>query len=575
MAVAIEKAGRKQGSKQGLAAVLDFAVGSHARAAAVLLTVALLCFLPGLFAIPPIDRDEARFAQASKQMVESRDYIDIRFQDEVRYKKPVGIYWLQSGVVNAASALGVAQALTTIGIYRIPSLIGAVGAVLMTYWTALAFVSRRAAVLAGLLIASSLMLSIEARLAKTDAVLLLTVVAAMGALARVYLPEQRQRLAGRAAWTIPAIFWTALAAGVLVKGPLILMFVGLAVATIVIKERSLRWLTALRPLPGLLWFAVLVLPWFITILRLAGETFIAGSAGEDMLPKIFSSQEGHGAPPGYYLLLFWVTFWPGATLAGLAAPAVFAARREPVTKFLLAWLLPAWVLFELVVTKLPHYVLPLYPAVAILIAGALDKQLLSRRPALVRGTIWWFLFPLLIGTLGLVALVVVGRQFGLLAWPLLSGAVVMGMLAWRFYDVDKPEDLLRRAVAAGILLWAAAFGVVVPAMGPVFPSVTLARILRDSGCTQPLAASTTGFQEPSLIFLAGTSTRLTNGIGAAEFLRAGDCRFAFVDAGEQRSFLQRADAIGLRYSSGPRIDGINISKGRAITIAVYRSGAAP
>src|SRR5688572_25541383 len=139
MAVAIEKAGRKQGSKQGLAAVLDFAVGSHARAAAFLLTVALLCFLPGLFAIPPIDRDEARFAQASKQMVESRDYIDIRFQDEVRYKKPVGIYWLQSGVVNAASALGIAQALTTIGIYRIPSLIGAVGAVLMTYWTALAF----------------------------------------------------------------------------------------------------------------------------------------------------------------------------------------------------------------------------------------------------------------------------------------------------------------------------------------------------------------------------------------------------------------------------------------------------
>ena len=76
MAVAIEKAGRKQGSKQGLAAILDFAVGSHARAAAVLLAVALLCFLPGLFAIPPIDRDEARFAQASKQMVESRDYID-------------------------------------------------------------------------------------------------------------------------------------------------------------------------------------------------------------------------------------------------------------------------------------------------------------------------------------------------------------------------------------------------------------------------------------------------------------------------------------------------------------------
>ena len=67
---------------------------------------ALLAFLPGFFQIPPIDRDEARFAQATKQMVESGDYVDIRFQDEVRYKKPVGIYWLQAGVVKAASALG-------------------------------------------------------------------------------------------------------------------------------------------------------------------------------------------------------------------------------------------------------------------------------------------------------------------------------------------------------------------------------------------------------------------------------------------------------------------------------------
>ena len=67
---------------------------------AVLLVVALLNILPGFFAIPPTDRDEARFAQATKQMIESGDYIDIRFQDEVRYKKPVGIYWLQAAVVQ-------------------------------------------------------------------------------------------------------------------------------------------------------------------------------------------------------------------------------------------------------------------------------------------------------------------------------------------------------------------------------------------------------------------------------------------------------------------------------------------
>ncbi len=72
--------------------------------------VSLLCFLPGFFSIPPVDRDEARFAQATKQMVESGDYIDIRFQDEVRYKKPVGIYWLQAAIVRGAEALGVEEA---------------------------------------------------------------------------------------------------------------------------------------------------------------------------------------------------------------------------------------------------------------------------------------------------------------------------------------------------------------------------------------------------------------------------------------------------------------------------------
>ena len=83
----------------GLVRVVDFAVGSHTRATLLLIVAGLLFFLPGFFTIPPVDRDEARFAQATKQMVESNDFVDIRFQDEVRYKKPVGIYWAQAAVV--------------------------------------------------------------------------------------------------------------------------------------------------------------------------------------------------------------------------------------------------------------------------------------------------------------------------------------------------------------------------------------------------------------------------------------------------------------------------------------------
>ena len=172
---------------RGLATFVDFAAASHAKAVGLLLVISLLAFLPGFFQIPPVDRDEARFAQATKQMVETGDYVDIRFQNDVRYKKPVGIYWLQAAMVKAAGALGLTEAPRTIWLYRIPSLIGALGAVLLTYWTALAFVSRRAAILAGIMLTTSILIGVEARLAKTDAMLLLTTVAAMGAMARVYL----------------------------------------------------------------------------------------------------------------------------------------------------------------------------------------------------------------------------------------------------------------------------------------------------------------------------------------------------------------------------------------------------
>lgn len=563
---------RRGAAPRSLTAVVDFAIVSHVRAVAVLLVVCLLAFLPGFFSIPPIDRDEARFAQATKQMLETGDYVDIRFQNEVRYKKPVGIYWMQAAVVKTANAFGLQSALTSIWLYRIPSLVGAVGAVLLTYWTALALVSRRAALLAGLMLASCVLLGIERLMAKTDAMLLMTVVAAMGALARVYEPgdnEERHKGETRG-WAIPAIFWTALAAGVLLKGPLILMVVGLAALTLGIVDRSAQWLRKLKPLVGIAWLAVLVMPWFVAIYARTHGEFFAESIGEDLFSKIFAAQETHGAPPGYYFVLFWLTFWPGAMLTALAAPHVWETRRQWASKFLLAWLLPSWLLLEAVVTKLPHYVLPLYPAVAILTAQAVDARMLSHRRWLVLGTMWWFVVPALAAIAGLAALVIIGRQFGLVAWPLFGASVVMGLLAWRLYGVDGAEHALLRAVTASVLMAIALFAFVVPTLGYLFPSLALARAMRESGCREPVAAAV-GYQEPSLVFLAGTETRLTNGIGAAEFLRGGACRFAFIEARDERSFAQRADAIGLRYAAGPRIEAVNLSTGQRLTIAVYRS----
>jgi 4-amino-4-deoxy-L-arabinose transferase-like glycosyltransferase len=550
------------------AGAIEFVTVSHIRAAAFLVLCGLVLFLPGFFNIPPIDRDEARFAQATKQMVETGDFVDIRFQDEVRYKKPVGIYWLQAAAVETASAVGLPRAQVRIWLYRIPSLIGAIGAVLLTYWTALAFVTRRGAILAALILCSSVLLGAEARLAKTDAMLLLTVVAAMGALARVYLSWQRGDDPIRPPLSYPAIFWTALAAGILLKGPLILMFVGLTVVTLAIVDRSASWLWRLRPLSGVIWMMLLVLPWFIAIFWRAGETFFADSIGGDMLSKV-AAQESHGAPPGVYLLLFWVTFWPGAPLAGMAAPAAWRARREPGAQFLLAWLIPSWIVFEAVLTKLPHYVLPLYPAIAILTIGALERRVLSRS-WLRRGAAWWFLVPALASVIAVVAAIMLTRQPVFLAWPFIAGALIFGLFAWWLYDDNRAELSLLNAVVAAMFLATSVYGLVIPALTPLFPSAEVARALRNVVCVGPKAAAA-GFHEPSLVFMTGTSTLLTDGSGAADFLRQGSCRFALVEQRSERGFAQRAEAIGLRYNVAKRIEGYNISQGRAISIAIFRS----
>ena len=114
----------------------------------------------------------------------------------------------------------------------------------------------------------------------------------------------------------------------------------------------------------------------------------------------------------------------------------------------------------------------------------------------------------------------IDRSLVLGAWPLFALAVGRGLLAWQLYEEDGAERALARAVAGWVLVAIAIYGLVVPALGPLFPSAALEQVLRRSGCSYPLAASA-GYDEPSLVFLAGTATRLTDPSGAADFLREG------------------------------------------------------
>ena len=132
----------------------------HLRNISIILVLSLVLFLPGIEKLPPLDRDEARFAQASKQMLETGDYIDIRFQETPRYKKPAGAYWIQAASVQMLSP----NDATLIWAYRIPSVIAAIASVFLTYAIACLFLSSTSSLFAGILLAASFLLNAEAHM---------------------------------------------------------------------------------------------------------------------------------------------------------------------------------------------------------------------------------------------------------------------------------------------------------------------------------------------------------------------------------------------------------------------------
>ena len=541
-----------------------------------LVLVALAMLIPGFFTLPPMDRDEPRFAQASKQMLETSDFVAIRFGDEARNKKPVGIHWLQAAAVGTADLLHVPNARQRIWIYRVPSLLGAILAVLLTYWAALPIVEARSAVLAAVLLAATPLLGVEARLATTDAVLAATVTAVMGALVRVYLADEvtRRRLVGNA-----IVFWAGLGIGILIKGPINPLIPSLAAIVLSLRQRSAQWLWGLRPLPGLVVCLLIVLPWFVLILLKTNGTFFTDAVGHDLLGKVAGGQEMHGAPPGFYLATVWLTAWPFAPFTALAVPSLWRSWRDPKIACLLAWCVPLWLILEGVVTKLVHYALPLYPALAILAVLGVERATEAGRS--YRAASGWVLFLLLATVPTVVLALVFGGQGRL--WvldPLATGVAVLAMatavwLAWRARQVlleQRPRAAMLLAALAAVPLYLFVYGWLL--LPSVAPSLAVSpRLVReaeaDLGPTCPHPGyATVGSREPSLMFATNEKLLMTDPLGAARFLDDSSCRVAFVEAREEQAFKAALDpAAGIRLAS--RVDGVAVNGGRKLDIGVY------
>ncbi len=559
--------------------------GLAKRPFAVLAVLGLLLWLPGVLSLPALDRDESRFAQSSRQMVESGDVVDIRFGHVPRYKKPIGIYWLQAAATKLAGP-GNQGRDDRIWTYRLPSLLGGVAASWLTVWCALAVAGTEAAFLAGLLMLGTVLLTAEASIATTDAVLLACVLAVQGVLLRLY------RAAREAEFPAPSHRivmwgWAALGFGILVKGPVVLAVAAVTLTGLVgwdwwdgrrnrpadapPGDPAWAWLSVLKSWRGLLLVLLLILPWLIAITIQSRGAFFEESLGNDFAAKMAGGQESHGGWPGYYLLLSAASFWP-AILFVLPGVALAVARRaEPTIRFLLVWAGTWWLVVELIPTKLPHYVIHAYPPLAILAA----LFVLNPKPARFLAPARWIAFvQFVIGACLLTAALLVAPHYfgGREDWPELAAAGLGAGLALAALVLA----ILRKSLLA-VLLGFAALLVFTPALtayvGPGLNQLwiserlkTMVERLSRPGDAPPALA---GYEEPSLVFALGKDVVLADGKGAAEAsAHAGG--LALVEDEAQGDFLARLAELQADAKPVGEISGMNYSRGRKVHVTVYR-----
>ncbi len=530
--------------------------------------------LPGVAQLPPIDRDESRFIQATKQMVESGDFVDIRFQQQPRHKKPIGIYWLQS----ASVALSGGDAATSVWAYRLVSVVAMALAIAALYWVGVALFGPPAGALAALMLAGLFGAGFEGRIAKTDAALLLLSIGAQGLLARLYLARRQGWTAG--SWTA-WLFWIAQGAAILIKGPITPLLSALTIGFLLVfdRNRDRQWLADLKPLRGVALTALIALPWLVLITGKTGGAFWQEAVGRDMLGKVAGGQESHGAWPGYYIFTYSLYMWPFGLIAVIGVThALRKMASDPRLLFCLAWYLPFWLFFELIPTKLPHYVLPAYPAILLLGGWFLSLPADQQPLALVWQRIVHGLagFGVAVVAAGFVAIAVVAPIYlsgSPSVWSLPAAALLL-VAAWLGLGLRVHVTPIRRVLVAALTATTAyglMFGGILPRIDQLWLSRQIAaQFHAEKACADSTLASVT-YHEPSLVFLAGTDTLLTDAAGAAEHLLADpQCAVAAVPDEAAGPFLDRVKQDGAELVSGDALFGINYSNGPEYIVRLYR-----
>ena len=544
-----------------------------------LIILIILALFSGQYSIPPIDRDEARFAQASSQMIQSGDYVNIKFQDEMRAKKPIGIYWLQ-----AISAKIFGQ--ENIGSYRIPSLLSSIITLAFVGLITRLIFPLYQSLIVTLLFASSILFMGEAHLAKTDATLLCLICVQQYFLLKIILDRDNTF---KVKYLYPAIVWLAFSFGVLVKGPLSIAILFPTVIAFSIIQKSISLIKSLRPMLGFLICTLVILPWFLAIDEATNGMFLQKAFQEDFFSKLESGQEGHGALPGTHLLTLSISIWPIA--AFLPCLILFSLQNKSniIIKFLICWVLPFWFIIELIPTKLFHYSLPVLPALAILAVGGLlqfksnikkMKSVLLRKITYITSVLFSFggivlsggIFYIsskfniendLILTFFTMLLVLIAIVIFILSHTLIFNFKIL------YLDISKNfYNILFAIIALGSIFNIINYNFVLPKLDYLYPSKAIIMKLKKIKAD---AIASSGYHEPSLVFLLNGNVLLSDPHEVAIFMAEGKNNVALIEKNDLKQFLETTNDLNLKINEISIVKGFNIAKGRHVEIYIFQN----
>ncbi len=349
--------------------------------AAVLLLLALsgLLFFIRLGTPGLTDRDEASFSEATREMIETGDWVTPRLNGADRFDKPILVYYLMAG---SFAVFGVNEFAA-----RFHSAVSATILLVITFLFLRRHVSERAALLAALILGTNLQIAILGRAAITDMALVLTTTGALFAFFEGTRGRRRAYL----------LVYPLLALAFLIKGPVsVAVFLATAVPYLVLTGGLRRFFREAYPVTGLMVFTAIALPWFAAMVIIHGRDYLA-AARTHTAGRFFSTIGGHGGTLLFYVPVLLVTFFPWVVWLPGAARRALRERGEadasegsekPLALFAAIWMIGGLIFFSLSQTRMAHYIAPLYPAMAILAALTWDRLLEGGRTG--RGTLAFF-----------------------------------------------------------------------------------------------------------------------------------------------------------------------------------------